>query len=234
MPVFGLHLSGDNLREGTIIARTPSGTVSSVATAFGPVKTITAISNAAEASVSSVAHGFSVGDVVEITSGWAKLNKRAYRIKTSTADAFTLEQADTSNVVLYSPGGAAGSVRKVLTWVQLTNTLNPNSSGGEAKKVTYKFTESDIEYSINDGFSAVDRSFDMDADAITTPGYQALRTLTEVQSDTIMRKIAKSGATSYLPCTINLNEEEVEQDGQIVVVRVSVSGNAKSTRYATA
>ncbi len=214
------------------MARTPSGTISSVATAFSPVKTITAITNAAEGVVSAVAHGFSNGDIVEITSGWARLNRRAFRIKAITTDAFTLEQADTTSTTTYPPGGGVGSVRKVNTWVQLTSTMNPGSSGGEAKKVAYKFIESDVEYSINDGFTAVDRTFDMDADAITSPGYQALRTLTEVQTDTIMRKIAKSGATSLLPCTINLNEEEIEQDGQIVMVRVAVSGNARSTRYA--
>lgn len=215
------------------MARTPSGTISSVATAFTASKTITAITNAAEAVASSTAHGLVVGDVVVVLSGWSRLNRRSFRVKAvPTVDTFTLEQADTSSLTLYPAGSGTGSFVKVNTWVQLTNTLNPNSSGGEAKKVTYKFTESEVEFSINDGFSAVDRTFDMDADAITTPGYLALRQLTEVQTDTIMRKVAKSGATSLLPCTINLNEEEVEQDGQIVVCRVAVSGNARSTRYA--
>ena len=214
------------------MARTPSGTISSVATVIAAPRTVTAISNAIQATVTSTAHGFLVGDIVEITSGWARLNKRAFRVLTVTANDFVLEQADTTSVSLFPPGSGAGSVRKVTTWVQLTNTMNPSSSGGEARRVTYKFTESDVEYNINDGFSAVDRSFDMDADAIGTPGYQALRGLTDVQTDTIMRKVAKSGAVSLLPCTINLNEEEIEQDGQIVMVRVSVSGNARSTRYA--
>lgn len=215
------------------MARTPSGTIRSVATAFAAAKTISAITNATEAVVTSTAHGCSVGEFVEITSGWARLQKRAFRVKTvPDANSLVLEQADTSNTTLYPPGSGIGSLRKVNTWVQLTSTMNHSSSGGEARKVTYKFSESDVEYSINDGFSAVDRTFDMDADAITTPGYLALRTLTDVQTDTIMRSVAKSGATSLLPCTINLNEEEVEQDGQIVVCRVAVSGNARSTRYA--
>jgi len=215
------------------MARTPSGTISSVATAFAAAKTISAISNAAEAEVTATAHGCSVGDIVEVISAWARINKRAFRVKSSAdANTLVLEQCDTSNTTLFPAGSGAGSLRKVSTWVQLTNTLNPSSSGGEAKKVNYKFTESDVEYSLTDGFSAVDRTFDIDADAITTPGYQALRQLTDVQSDTIMRKVAKSGATSLLPCTINLNEEEKEQDGQIVVCSVAVSGNARSTRYA--
>lgn len=216
------------------MARTPSGTITSVATVFAAAKTVTGVSNASEAVVSCTAHGYIAGDVVEITSNWARLNRRSYRVKSApTADTFVLELADTTSTTIYAPGSGAGAgtVRKVTTWVQLDKTLNHNSSGGEAKKVVYKFVESDNEYSLNDGFSAVDRTFDIDADAISTPGYAALRSLTEVQTDTIVRKVAKSGATSYLPSTIALNEEEVEQDGQIVVCRVSISGNARSTRY---
>lgn len=215
------------------MARTPSGTISAVATAFSASKPITGITNAAEAVVSCVGHSCAAGDVVVVLSGWARLSRRAFRVKSApTPDSLILEQANTTSLTIYPAGGGAGSLTKVTTWVQLTSTLNPSSSGGEAKKVVYKFQESDQEFSINDGFSAVDRQFDMDADAITTPGYLALRELTEVQTDTVMRKVAKSGATSYLPCTVNLNEEEIEQDGQIVVCRVAVSGNARSTRYA--
>lgn len=215
------------------MARVPTGTLFSVATAFSAPKTVSAITNAVEASVSSTGHGFSVGDVIEMTSGWGRLQKRAYRIKTVTTDAFVLEGADTTNVNFFQPGGGAGSARKVSTWVQLSTMMNPTSSGGEPKKVTYKFVESDVEYNINDGFTAVDRTMDMDADSIGTPGYVALRNLTEVQTDTILRSLAKSGSVSYLPCTVALNEEEKMQDGQIVTNTVAFSGNNRSTRYAS-
>lgn len=214
------------------MARTPSGTLTSVATAFATSRTVSAITNAAEAVCTSTAHGLAVGDIVEIQSGWSRLHKRAFRVKTvPDANSFVLEGANTSNATLFPAGGGAGSVRKVNTWVQLSSTMNPSSSGGEAKKVTYKFQETDQEFSINDGWSAVDRSLEMDADAIGTPGYNALRDLTEVQTDTIVRRVAKNGATSLLPCTVNLNEEEIEQDGQIVKVRIAFSGNNRSTRY---
>jgi hypothetical protein len=48
-----------------------------------------------------------------------------------------------------------------------------------------------------------------------------------------MRSVAKSGAVSYLPCTVALNEEEIMQDGSITTVGVAVSGNNISTRYAS-
>lgn len=214
------------------MARTPSGTKFAVATVFGSSKTTTVVTNATEAVVTSVAHGYANGDVVEILSGWAGLNKRAFRIKGVTADTFVLEKANTSNTTVYSTGSGLGSVRKVTTWVDIAQVLKPSTSGGEAKKVTFKYLESDIENSINNGFSAVDRSFELDADAIGTPGYDALLALTEVRSDTIFRSLAKSGAVTYLPSTVALNEEEQMTDDQIVTVKVSLAGNNKSTRYA--
>lgn len=215
------------------MARTPSGTITSVATVFAASKPTTGISNLAEAVVSCTAHAYVAGDIVEITSNWARLNRRAFRVKSApTADTFVLELADTTSTIIYPPGSGAGAgtVRKVSTWVQLDKTMNHNSSGGDAKKVNYQYAESDVEFSLNDGFSAVDRTFDIDADAISTPGYAALRALTEVQTDTIIRRVAKSGATTYLPGTLAMNEEEREASG-IMVCAVAISGNARSTRY---
>lgn len=216
------------------MAQVPTGSTFFVATAFSAAVPVTAISNASEAVVSATAHGYANGDIVEMRSSWGRLEKRAFRVKSVAANTFVLEGADTTNVTFYPAGSGGGSVRKVSTFVQITTVMNPNSSGGEAKKVNYKFTESDVEYSINDGFSAVNRSMELDADSIGSAGYLACRTLTEVQSDTILKTVTKNGAFTLLPCTVALNEEVVFQDGQINRVKVDFSGNNKSTRYAAA
>lgn len=213
------------------MARTPTGTITSVATAFAPVKTTTGITNAAEGVVSSTAHGLANGDIVEITSGWGRLNKRAFRVKAVTADAFTLEGANTTNTEFYPPGSGGGSVRKATTWIQGDRTLNHGTSGGDPKEVTVKFVESDQEFTINDGFSAVKRTMSMDADMIGTPFYSALRDLTETQSDTIIQRRARTGAISLIPGKVALNEDETEDQG-IAVVKVAVNGNSRTTRYA--
>lgn len=215
------------------MAQVPTGSTFFVATTFATPKTVTAISNATEAVVSSTAHGFLNGDIVEMTSSWGRLQKRAYRVKTSLADSFVLEGADTSNANFFPSGGGSGSVRKASTFVQLTTVMNPSASGGESKKVEYKYVESDVTFSINDGFAAVNRSLELDADSIGSPGYTALKTLTDVQTDTILKTVTKSGSFTLLPCTVALNEEVVYQDGQINRVRVEFSGNNRSTRYAS-
>lgn len=216
------------------MARTPTGTIHSVATVLATAKTITSVTNAAEAVVSSTAHGFSAGDIVVVYSGWGRLNFRAFRVKSPTADAFTLEGADTTNVELFTPGSGVGTVRKVTTWVDLDRTMNHSSSGGDAKTVNVKFIESDVEIVLNDGFNAVQRTFEMDADMIGTPAYNALKTLSDTNADTVVRRRAKTGAISLIPAKIAFNEEETLTEGQAVTVRGTVNAQNISTRYAAA
>jgi hypothetical protein len=79
----------------------------------------------------------------------------------------------------------------------------------------------------------VQESFEIDADEIGGAGYTALQTLTEVQSDTIMKKTLKSGSIILTPCTVALNENVRMQDGQINRNVVSVNANNRPTRYAS-
>lgn len=56
------------------MAQVPTGTTFHIASAYGSDKTTTIVTNASEAVVTSAAHGYSNGDVVEVTSGWGRLN----------------------------------------------------------------------------------------------------------------------------------------------------------------
>ncbi len=215
------------------MASVPTGTTFFIASAYGSAKATTIVSNAAEAVVTSAAHGYSNGDVVEVTSGWGRLNKRHARIKSVTTDTFVLEGIDTSNTDFYPTGSGLGSVRKVTTFTQIVQVLGINSSGGEAKNVPYKYYESDVEFSINDGFTAQVRTLELDSDSIGTAGYTALKTLTDVQTDTCLLTQSRSGKKSYQSCTVALNETEQFQDGQINRVVLAVNGTGRAVRYAS-
>lgn len=216
------------------MAQVPTGSTFYIASAFAAAKTVTVVTNAAEAVVTAVAHGLSVGDFVEMTSGWGRLNLRAIRVKTvPTVDTFVLEDINTTSTTFFPPGTGIGSVRKVSTFTQITTVMNPASSGGEPKNVNYKFIESDVEYTINDGFSATSYSLDLDADSIGTTGYTALKSLTDVQTNTILKIVTRSGSVMLVPCTVALNESVSFQDGQINKVKASFSGNNRATRYAS-
>ena len=213
------------------MASVPTGTIFSLATVFAAAKTVTAITNAAEASVSCTAHGYSVGDVVQLYSGWGRLNRRAARVKSSTTDAFVLEGINTTNTEFYPSGSGGGTVRKISTFQQINKILNPSNSGGEAKNITVKFLESDVEDNINDGFTAITETFDIDADEFGQASYAALVNLSEVQTDTVLKKTLKSGSTIYTPCRVAFNENVKLANGSIMTNTVSINGNGRLTRY---
>ena len=212
------------------MAQVPTGSTFYIASAYGSAKTVTIVTNATEAVVTAVAHGFSNGDVVEMTSGWGRLNKRHFEIESVLTDSFVLSGEDTTNTTFYPVGTGIGSVRKATTFTQITSVMNPQSSGGDPKTVTYKFVESDVEYSINDGFGATSYTMELDAEALGSAGYTALTSLTQVQTDTCLKVVTRSGSRVYQPCTVALNESIRMQDGQINRVTCAFNGNNRLTR----
>lgn len=215
------------------MASLPTGARIAVATALAEKKPITAISNAAEAVVTSAAHGLAVGDIIVMHSGWERLNQRVQRVKSVVApDEFTLEGTKTTSTTLFPAGAGIGTFQKITTWVDILQVLTTATSGGEARKVTYRYLGTENDREINDGFTAVSRQLEIDADAISTAGYEALVELTETGEMTVQRVTLRNGAVSYFPCTVALNEEVVMQEGQVNRVRVDFSGRAKSTRFA--
>lgn len=215
------------------MASVPTGTTFAAATAFGSTKTVSAVTNASEAVCTSTAHSLANGDIVEVTSGWGRLNKRYARLKSVTTNDFTLEGIDTTNTTFFPAGSGTGSVRKVNTFTTIGQITGASSSGGDPKTVTYKYLDSDVEYNINDGFSATSYSLEIDADAIGSGGYTALKSLTEVQTDTCLLMTLRNGSKVYQPCTVALNESPSLQDGQINKVKAAFNGNNRLTRYAS-
>jgi hypothetical protein len=213
------------------MASVPTGTIFAVATAFGATKTVSSISNATEAVVGCTAHGYSNGDYVQLYSGWGRLNRRVVRVKTALTDSFVAEAIDTTNTEFFPSGSGVGTVRKITTWTQINKILNPSSGGGEPKNVTVKFVESDVEEMINDGFTATTESFEIDADEFGGASYTALRGLSEVQTDTALKKTLKSGSIILTPCRLSLNENVKMTDGQILTNSVAINGNGRLTRY---
>lgn len=216
------------------MAQLPKGTTFHVATAFGAPQATTIVTNAAEAVVTCAGHGYANGDLVEISSGWGRLDKRVFEVKSATADTFVLKRGDTSNTDFFYPGEGVGTVREVTTLTQISKVTAAQSNGGEPRNVDYNYIESDVDYSINDGFAATSYTLTLDADSIGTAGYTALQQLTDVQTDTVMKMRTRNGARLFLPCTVALNESVTLQSGQINSVTVVFNGNNRITRYGSA
>ena len=215
------------------MAQVPTGTTFAVATTYGAAITVSAITNDTEAVVTtSAAHSLTNGAIVEMTSGWGRIHRRVFRIKAATGSSLTLEGVDTTSTTYFPAGLGVGSLRAITAFTPVTQVLGFSTSGGDAKQVEYAYFDNDVSYSINDGFSATSMNLELDSDSLGTAGYSALRTLTEVQTDTCLRIVARNGSFTYQPCTVALNESVQMQTGQVNRVRCAFNGNNRAMRYA--
>lgn len=208
------------------------GTRFYIATAFAAAVPITVLSNDAESVATAAAHGVLAGEFFDLRSGWGRADRRAFRAKAPAANSLTIEGLNATNLDFFAAGqGVPASLRKVTTWAQITKVLDNTPSGGNARSIQYSYWEDDTDQSINDGFEANSSTLVLGTDARGTPGYLALQTLTDTQTDTILRIVDRSGAVELLPCTVAMNPATQRQGGQINRFQVAVNGNARATLY---
>lgn len=128
---------------------TLSNAAVSIASAYGTAKAFTAISNAAEAEASFVADpGFIVGDIVEVSSGWGRLNGRVCRIgSVSGAGPYlcVLEDIDTTSTGNYPAGTGAGTMREITAWTEISQIKSVTTSGGEQQYADIGTQDDDTE-----------------------------------------------------------------------------------------
>jgi hypothetical protein len=109
-----------------------TGTMLAIATSYGPVVDMTALSNASEGVAElDTGHGCVVGDYLEVVSGWDLLNLRIARAKTVVGDNITLEGIDTSNTTNYPPGTGIGSIRRITGWTNIGQIQSVSGAGGD-------------------------------------------------------------------------------------------------------
>lgn len=208
----------------------PNGAVVSVASTYAAAKTITAITNASPAVASSTAHGFVTGDLVEITSGWARLNRRIVRVTNITADTFSLEGVDATSTNLYPAGGGAGSARKISAWTQISQVLEFTTSGGEQQFVNYSFLESDAENQIPTVKSASSFTLSI-ADDATLPHYAVLSAANDDRVPRALRCSLPSGSQILYDGYVTLNKTPTLTKNEIMALQATVSMTSEPMRY---
>lgn len=136
----------------------PNGSTFDVASVLAASKTMTAVTNATAPLVTSTAHGLLTGDYIVVTSGWAKLNNRVFRITIGTANDFTLQGVDTTSTVNFPAGQGVGSYQKVTTWVNIPQITEVSFSGGEQQFINFAFLEDVDEKQMPTSKSAISMS----------------------------------------------------------------------------
>lgn len=183
------------------MARTPvNGMVVAIAATFGATKSMSAVTNAAEAVATlEAAHGVIVNDVLQlITSGWPKAEGRVLRAKTVATNDITLEGFDTQSTTDYPSGSGAGTVREVLTWTNVGQILGDSfqSSGGEQQYNAFQYLDQDAQIEEPTFLSPGRIQFTVDSDA-TAAGQILLQTLMASRAITPFRLTARTGWKMY-------------------------------------
>ncbi len=99
----------------------------------GTAKTITAITAAKPAVVTSTAHGLATGDVVTLAAivGMTQLNGQQFMVKVTAANTFELVGSDATGYTTYTSGGTATP----FTFVESNEHKSYSASPGQASDI---------------------------------------------------------------------------------------------------
>jgi hypothetical protein len=121
------------------------GTTVAIASAYGAVKTMSAITNATSAVATlEASHGVIVGDFIEVTSGWDRLNSRVVKATAVSTNDVTLGDVDSSSTSRYPAGSGTGSVREISTWTNIGQITKDIQVGGGEQRYADITTLADV------------------------------------------------------------------------------------------
>lgn len=210
----------------------PNGSTVHIASGVAAALPITILTNAAPPVATSTAHGLANGDLIEVTSGWSRLNNKTVRVAGVTANTFEIEGYDTSSTVIYPAGSGIGSVKKITGWTQLQQILTTSSSGGEQQFATYQFLEDDAETRIPTNKSASGLEVSI-ADDPTLAGYILASVANDDRVPRSLRVSNPSGSKILYRGYVSLNKTPSLTVNSVMACQVTISFLNEPVRYAS-
>lgn len=209
----------------------PNGAVIHIASGYGSVKAISALSNANPGVATlEASHGVVLGDILEVTSGWSRLNDKIVKAGTPSTNDIPLVSINTTSTVIYPAGAGVGSVREITGWTQLQQVLSSSSEGGEQQFLNYQFLESDAETRIPTTKSAGGLTLSI-ADDDTLAGYILASEANDDRLKRAVRVTLASGATIFYNAYITLNKTPTLSVNEVMAVEVTLSFLSEPVRY---
>ncbi|WP_010486937.1 phage tail protein [Pseudomonas sp. S9] len=208
----------------------PNGAVVAIAASYDAPVSVTAITNANPAVATATAHGLTDGDLIEVTSGWSRLNSRVVRVANSDTNTFELEGINTSDTNLYPAGGGIGSVKSIATMTQITQVLEFTTSGGDQQFVTYSFLEEDVEHQIPTVKSASSFAMTIGDDA-SLPWYALLSAANDDRVPRAVTVTLPSGSLIAYNGYVTLNKTPTLTKNEIMGLQSTVSLTSEPVRY---
>lgn len=197
-----------------------------VQTALATAKTITAITKASPAVVSSTAHGYTTGQEVKLSvSGMTELNNAVVKVTSATADTYSLDGVDSTLFGTF----ASGSGQLVTFGAQAATFQDVTASGGEATDIDVTTIHDDISKNIPGNKSALSYSFTSLWDT-SDPALIELNKADSVKSTRAIKLTFQSGARVLFDCYPSVSMAPSGSAGAAVTTPVSfkLSGSVKA------
>lgn len=211
----------------------PNGTIFAIASGYGAVKAISALTNANPGVATlEASHGVIVGDILEVTSGWSRLTDKIVRASVVATNDVSLEGQNTTSTTIYPAAGGTGSVREITGWTQLSQILSSSSNGGEQQFTEYQFLESDSKKRIPTSKSPAGLTFSI-ADDPTLAGYQLAATANDDRLPRAVRATLPSGSVIFYNAYISLNKTPTMTADEVMACEVTLSLLSEPVRYAS-
>lgn len=213
-----------------------TGTTLSIAATYGTAKTFSSASNAAQCSLSFAADpSLAANDIVEITSGWGRLDKRVVRVvSVSGAGPYlaVLESVDTTSTDKYPAGGGAGSVREILTWAEVTQVKGVSTSGGDQQFADITTMVDVVARQTPTIRSAVSMEFEVFDDPALAY-YAIVVAANDAATPTALKMAFPNGSKLYANDYWSIQREPNMATNEALTSKISLSHAAQSIRYTT-
>ena len=211
----------------------PNGIVISIASSYGAAKVVSAETNAAPAvATTSTAHGVTTGALVEVTSGWNKLNGRIYRLASASASIASYEGTDTTATANYPVGTGIGSFREITGFTQISQITDLSTSGGDMQFATFSFLEDNFESQLPTQASAQSITITIGDDP-SLAGYIELKKASDDRAVRALKMTLPSGGYLLYNGYVSLNETPTLSKGNVNTVSATFSLKGVPVRYAS-
>lgn len=213
-----------------------TGTQIAIASAYGTGFTVTAISNANPAVATlSASHGVTVGDFIELNTGWDLLNGRLVRVSAVSTNDVTLESVNTLDTTKYPPGSSAGTAsasREVTSWTNIGQVTGVSTGGGDQEYVDV----TTITDRIRKQMPTVRAAQTIDITVLDDPTlayYSVLQTASDTAALTGLRMVFSNNTRLLVNGTFSLQKMPDVNVNAPLTAKISFAAFADAVRYAT-
>lgn len=174
----------------------PEGASIQFSQTFATAKNITAVTNASPPVCTSVAHGYTTGDEVLITSGWEDMTDTVFKVTVISADTFSLQGIDTTNTGYFPSGSGVGTAQKISGWTAIPQILTVSSSGGDARFTDVQLLAKRNSIKIPTGFNATATTLSLAYDGAQA-GYQTMIAVSRSLTKVALKQVLSGGNVTY-------------------------------------